>query len=325
MDITIIREKDIVDVMKLWNEFSNEAHVLYKRLNIHQIRMNFYTETESYRIVTVCAIHKECMTGFASGVIIKGKSTAYITTVVVQKNQRRKGIGTTLLKSLEESMNQISESNIEKYDIVFFNPIRLEWTIPESSDIDHPGTPGVDMASVGYPFLRSKGYQDFAFQNTYYRDITKYVFSDRIVAKINKLSEQGITIEEYDPLKHLGFDALFDDLNSESWRRTISHNFEKEKSHPVLIVVQDGTIYGFTGPMYVQESKRGYFAGIGIHSHLRNVGAGSVLFAYLCKGLKELGAEYMTLFTGDNNPARHIYEKEGFKIVRTWANMRKKA
>lgn len=31
----------------------------------------------------------------------------------------------------------------------------------------------------------------------------------------------------------------------------------------------------------------------------------------------------MSLYTGDTNPARHIYESSGFKIVRTWANMRK--
>ena len=52
-------------------------------------------------------------------------------------------------------------------------------------------------------------------------------------------------------------------------------------------------------------------------------GAGTALFASLCMGLKDMGAEYMTLFTGENNPARNIYRAAGFKIVRTWANMRR--
>ncbi|TVR54608.1 MAG: GNAT family N-acetyltransferase, partial [Spirochaetaceae bacterium] len=42
-----------------------------------------------------------------------------------------------------------------------------------------------------------------------------------------------------------------------------------------------------------------------------------------CMGLKQIGAEFMSLFTGEANPARNIYEAAGFKIVRTWANMRK--
>ena len=47
------------------------------------------------------------------------------------------------------------------------------------------------------------------------------------------------------------------------------------------------------------------------------------MFASLCIGLKEIGAQFMTLFTGENNPARNIYEAAGFKIVKSFADMRK--
>ena len=57
----------------------------------------------------------------------------------------------------------------------------------------------------------------------------------------------------------------------------------------------------------------------------RGNGAGKVLFGRLCTGLRDLGAKYMTLFTGETNPARNIYEAQGFKIVRTWADMHKQA
>ena len=63
--------------------------------------------------------------------------------------------------------------------------------------------------------------------------------------------------------------------------------------------------------------------GIGVHSAYRGYGAGKVLFSSLCLQLSKLGADYMTLLPGDANSARRIYEKEGFKIVRSWANMRK--
>jgi len=73
----------------------------------------------------------------------------------------------------------------------------------------------------------------------------------------------------------------------------------------------------------VQPSGRGFFLGIGIHSDYRGVGAGKALFAALCKGLKGIGASFMTLFTGEENPARNIYEAAGFKIVKSWVVMRK--
>jgi len=43
----------------------------------------------------------------------------------------------------------------------------------------------------------------------------------------------------------------------------------------------------------------------------------------LCSTLKDMGASYMTLFTGETNQARNIYEAAGFHIVRTWADMRR--
>ena len=89
------------------------------------------------------------------------------------------------------------------------------------------------------------------------------------------------------------------------------------------IAVHNGKAVGFTGPIHVQESGRGYFAGIGVHSEYRKYGLGKALFSTLCKSLKEIGAGYMTLFTGETNPARYIYQSAGFKIVKTWSDMDK--
>ncbi len=95
----------------------------------------------------------------------------------------------------------------------------------------------------------------------------------------------------------------------------------KDKADPVAAAIRNGKIIGFTGPLRVQESGRGYFAGIGIHSGYRGFGLGNVLFHTLCRTLKEMGASYMTLFTGETNPAGQIYSKAGFKIVKSWADM----
>nr|WIF88234.1 GNAT family N-acetyltransferase [Acholeplasma laidlawii] len=106
--------------------------------------------------------------------------------------------------------------------------------------------------------------------------------------------------------------------------KTVTLHVEKMKENNTLLVPTfNHKVIGFTGPLIVEPNKRGYFAGIGTHSEFRGFGLGKALFAKLVMGLKNLGAYYMTLFTGENNPARRMYEKEGFKIVRTFIDMRK--
>jgi ribosomal protein S18 acetylase RimI-like enzyme len=142
--------------------------------------------------------------------------------------------------------------------------------------------------------------------------------------RLKQLEENELHITTYQPDLHQGFDELFDNLASEDWRTRITDNIKRpDGGDPVLILEHKGKICGFTGPLAVQESGRGYFAGIGVHSDYRGHGAGKAMFASLCIGLKEIGARYMTLFTGENNPARNIYEAAGFKIVRSFADMRK--
>jgi GNAT superfamily N-acetyltransferase len=170
-------------------------------------------------------------------------------------------------------------------------------------------------------FFKKHGYIEFAKQNSYYRNIERYTYSHLIEELIQSLKKNKIEISLYDQEKHHGFQELFDDLKNSYWQTEITQAVQDKK--PVLVASHDGKIIGFTGPLRVQPSLRGYFAGIGVHQEYRGLGVGKVLFAALCKELSRLGAHYMSLFTGENNQARKIYERENFVIVRSWANMRK--
>ena len=152
----------------------------------------------------------------------------------------------------------------------------------------------------------------------------KYQLTEDVQRKQKSLLEKGIEICLYDPAKHSGIEEMLRNLNSELWYKEIMENIRREDGgDPLLIVAKDGRAMGFTGPLRIQENGRGYLAGVGVHSDCRGAGAGTVLFGQLCAHLRDMGAEYMTLFTGETNPARNIYEAQGFKIVRTWADMRK--
>ena len=51
--------------------------------------------------------------------------------------------------------------------------------------------------------------------------------------------------------------------------------------------------------------------------------AGKPVFCEMCARHRNGGADFMSLYTGEDNPARNIYESAGFRIVRSFADMRK--
>ncbi len=150
-------------------------------------------------------------------------------------------------------------------------------------------------------------------------DITNYAIDDKVLTKNNENARLGYTIELYDANKHYGFKELFEALNNPGWYQAVQHNLHKAKPNPMLVAQKDGEILGWTGPMFVQESGRGYFAGIGVHPKAQGRGLGKSLFCQLCYESKLNGSKFMTLFTGSNNLARNIYLYAGFKIVQSFA------
>ena len=82
-------------------------------------------------------------------------------------------------------------------------------------------------------------------------------------------------------------------------------------------------VAGFAGPVYPEETGRGYFSGIGVAPEFEGKGFGTLLFYRLCREERQAGAAYMSLFTGEENPARKIYERAGFEVRRTFDVMKK--
>lgn len=259
---------------------------------------------------------------FAAGCYVEAAvPKAYITMVLVDKQHRRKGLGTEILVKLEEQLR--AKSELSTIEISFFNPQSFEWIVPHTNGHDHPNTPGVDMQSGYYLFFKNCGYHDGSCQNSYHIALEDYRYPLDIQKKIDQLQEQNISITLYDQQKHIGLQELINSFGNDMWNRDILLEMEKQNPRPLLIVDKEGIAKGFAGPLDVQKSGRGYFAGIGVHEDCRGMGAAKVLFSKLCMSLKSMGATYMTLFTGEANPARNIYEAAGFHIVRSWSVMRK--
>lgn len=110
-------------------------------------------------------------------------------------------------------------------------------------------------------------------------------------------------------------------------RNSAEFQLSGQPEHPGMFLsgrhATAGRVVGFAGPVIREESGRGYFAGIGVHPEHEGHGLGSLLFYGLCEAFKEIGTDYMTLFTGSENPALRIYDKAGFRTVKRFAVMRK--
>jgi len=337
MAVRPLAPADTEAVWHFWNSNVENEELPYRMMSLAEFTEKFIAEPPSMEKYNLVYEQGDEIVGFANGVYLPDKNNAYVTMVLVAPEFRNHGIGTALYQMLEDafkhpatcawhplSLDHPIMFPPENVDILFFNPINLEWIVPGTESHDHPNSPGVAMPSAAYEFFKKQGFTDLALQHSYYRPLADYKVAAEITHKTTELREKGIEIALYDPELHDGFDELFDDLENEQWRELITANVEDEEGGaPVLIASDNGKIVGFTGPLRVQDSKRGYFAGIGVHSEYRSLGAGKVLFTYLCKVLKDLGADYMTLFTGDTNPARRMYEANDFQIVKSWMDMRK--
>lgn len=315
-----VADGDVVRLTRLWNSAVGPGRLLYKPLNTTGFRAAFHQAEGDVEKVLVIAESAGAPVGFAAGTRRSGGEVGYLTAIAVAPRWKRRGVGRALLGAVEAGLG-----DVDRYEVVFFNPVTLSWFVPGSHGHDHPNAPGVDVACEGYLFLKNCGYRDFAHQNSYYLPLADYRYPPDIERKIDALQSDDIRVTRYDASLHQGMDELLDDLGSDDWRQKVTENAARDDGgDPLLIVERHGQVMGFTGPTRVEPSGRGYFAGIGIHSSIRGRGAGKVLFAALCMELKTIGAEFMTLFTGEDNPARNIYEAAGFKIVRSWADMRKK-
>ena len=309
-----IQYKD--ECIAIWNSYVESGEVVFKPLDSASFDSVFLRS--GVNNVYAGLADEEGLAGFGAANFADGAIVAYITYIGVRKDLRGKGIAKEILSELESELKKANPS-LEKIELVFYNPCQIAWYIPEAAPHDHPGTPGVDMASSAYRFFAKAGYVDYAIQNAYYLPLKNYVYPDAIADGIKRLKEAEIEIGYYDNDKHCGFSEFFDNIKNEGWRKQVLSRLDEK----IVVATHNGKVVGYTGPLTISADGRGMFCGIGVHTEYRQHGIGKIIFATMCKNHSENGATFMSLFTGTTNPARKIYEGAGFEIVRSFADMRK--
>jgi len=322
MEIINYQDKYLDQIVEIWN-MDVAPQSIYKSFTKEKFVKHFINHPLFDPNLFLILKKDEEVIGFGHGAYQNLESTTpgFITFVVVKNAFQRQGFGTKMLHELELRLKKLGKKFIRE---LFLNPFQLEWYIPGHEPHDHPNAPAIPYHSPFYFFLINNGYIiDGQNQDAFYQDIRKYKLPKHIEELNCKNMNDGYYITEYDPNKHHGFEALFKALNNDLWLQTVNNNLALKNPLKMLVVHKDGEILGWTGPLKTENSKRGYFAGIGIHPNAQGRGLGKSLFAELILHSKNNGAHFMTLFTGSQNPARKIYLNAGFKIVESFAIMRK--
>lgn len=259
--------------------------------------------------------------GVALGAEGLERECGYLTFLCVHPAYRRRGIGNELVARLEHIFAAVP--GIRRAEAIFHAPVHLPWYIPGANGDWHPCLPGVDTLSPLYSLLRRRGWTDLVVQNAYHQRLAGYTDPSALAVRRATLLSEGIELTLYDSDRHRGLAELFENIRNPGWAAEVLAHTDR----PIVVAVDHGAnelIVSYTGPLSVSgQPSRGNFCGIGTRTDYRGRGIGKLVFCEMCRRHAEGGADFMSLYTGENNPARHIYEAAGFQVVRRFADMRK--
>ncbi len=318
--------KDLVlqEMCEVWNEVVNEEYFL-KPFTKEEYKEKMLTNPHFDFDIVYLAYDEEKLIGFVIGIIKAGYKgnpsfSGYFNAIAVLKKYRKQGIGSALLKAMEDKLVSLGHKNIYAS---YFLPATYSWYIPNTNCHDHPCTPGIRFNSPEYIFLINHGYDPYTFQHAFHLNLSEYNYPESVKKVLAENEKDGIKIELYDPDKHTGLEEFYADIQAPDFESCIRSNLALEKPYPFLVVSDHGKVKGWTGAFWNEESGRGHFDGIIISKDIRGRGLGKALFSSLAYYSKQNGAQFMTFYTGWNNDARHIYLGAGFKIAQSFAVMKK--
>ena len=222
---------------------------------------------------------------------------------------------------LDAAQQDAGVRGLNKLQFSYFCPIRLPWRIPQTESAQHNNLPGVPQDTYLFPLLKRLGWQVRAEEVAMYLPLETFVFPAEMAEKAAQMAQKGYTVDWYDETRHHGVDDMVESLHNSMWSAEIPA--AAHGGLPLLVGLEGHRVAGFTGPVRREDTGRGYFAGIAVGPAFQGNGLGKLLFYRLLQAEQQVGADYMTLFTGVDNHARQMYRKAGFREVRQFAVMEK--
>ncbi|MFD2114608.1 GNAT family N-acetyltransferase [Paenibacillus yanchengensis] len=320
MQIRLMERSDVPQVVVLWNEEAMEYH--YQPFSVESFIAKFF-EHDYYiaELLLVGVIDSEIV-AFAAGCIGEdlplGNVAGYITTVIGRRDRMQLHHYDALVQQLEQCFR---ERGKKQADILFFNPMKLAWNMPTVPSHEHNNAPGIDRAMPFYSTLKKRHYVERAMQCGMYLALGNFVIPEDILQKEQQAYAKGYAITMYKQAQHTGLEAMLQALNNEQWLNDVTRH--AREAVPLVVAIQNDRCVGFAGPIVRESNGRAFFSGIGVHPDHEGHGLGSILFFKMIEAFQQASCQYVTLFTGSNNPAIRIYTKAGFRVEKQFAILRK--
>ena len=319
MEIRLFSLDDLGQVVQLWNNEATKYH--YKPFTEQSFLETFIDHRYYDQACVFVAYEEEKLIGFAAGCtgddLPLGDIAGYITTVIMMEQATSEQYY-ALIECLEARFIALGK---RQADVLFFNPVKLKWSIPSSPNHEHNNAPGIVRNLPMYGHLLERGYIDRATQCGMYLPLGQFVVPASIVEKEQAAAKEGYLITFFDTNKHTGLEQLLTSLKNPQWQKDVA--YYANQGVPLLIAEKNEQCVGFSGPIIREETGRAFFCGIGVHPEHEGYGLGTALFFRMVEAFQQANCDYISLFTGSNNPALKIYDKAGFKIEREFATMRK--
>ena len=298
----------------LWN--SAGLRMGYAPLNLEKFRKLLTEHPDFSGELSFVLEEAGDIRGFAVGCV--SGTTGYISCLILDESADTTECTEKLINILEDAFRN---RGMTRSAVSFFNPMRLPWVIPGTPGHQHNNVPGVAVELPLYERMLDLGYQETSRECALYYCLADHNTPDWVEEKAAKMAERGYTVARYDAARHVGLEEMLESLGNPQW---VSEITAAAKAKMDLLVGLKGNVCaGFTGPVYPEETGRGYLSGIAVGPQFERNGLGTLLFYRLLQREKEVGSQYMSIFTGLDNHAKRIYLEAGFQIVRTFAVMRK--
>lgn len=348
MRIRTFTTMDLPAVIGVWNESVQAGEVVYYDLTEDYFHTKFERDPNYTPELSLVAEEDGRVIGFINGVAKKvfldnetnENTPGFITCFFVRRDSRGKGVGQALIDAL---CGRFAASGKQSVAICNDNPVNLDWHIPGTPGHDHNNTPGVDVASPGYGFLKTIGFEEKDREIAMYLNLREYQPWEGMKERQEKLLAEGVYTGRYDASLGYDYDRMCDRVGSDYWREVIRSELSCWREgrpntdarfipngtkvpagpRPMLAATCDKRIVAFTGPVDKQTSGRGWFCGIFTDPEFEHRGIAPILFHLLMQEFIAEGATFSTLFTGEKNRAQNIYLRTGFRIVRRFAFMKK--
>lgn len=307
-------------LLELWNTAG--VTLGYAPLSENKFHALFLDHPDFSSELTFLLEEGESVLGFVSGCtgdhIPRGDVRGYLTCLILKEEADTAESTRLLLSALEDGFRKLGRAQSA---VTFFNPIRLPWVLPGTEGHQHNNMPGIATDIPLHSRMLSFGYREFARECAMHLDLKNYETPDWIAEKAEKMAENGYTVAPYDASVHQGLEEMVAALKNPMWSAEIPA--AGRDGLDLLVGLYGNTCAGFTGPVWPEETGRGYFAGIGVAPQYEKNGLGTLLFYRLLQREKAAGAKYMSLFTGEDNHAKQIYAGAGFQTLRTFGVMLK--